>query len=428
VGRDPRHALEDCVSAWQTPNRAGPGSSGPTVIRTSSAQRGDTADWLREETTLRTHRAHFGLLAAAFIVFAGCSGGGATASPSASAAPTASEAPSSAPASEAPTASPIAFKACMVSDTGGIDDNSFNENAWKGMEDAAANLGIEVKFLESRAATDYEKNINQFVDEGCNMIVTVGFLLGDATKVAAEANPDVRFAIVDFAYDPVIPNVEGLVYTTNEAAMLVGYVSAGMSKSGIMGTFGGINIGAGVTDFMDGFVAGANYYNQEKGASVSVLGWDAVAKEGSFTGNFESLDDAKALTVPMLQEGADVILPVGGPIGGGAYTALQESAAQDYGIGVDVDWVQSAPQYRDVLLTSILKKIDVSVTGAVERAVAGEAPQAVFVSTLANGGVDIGPFNDFDSAVPQELKDGVAALKDKIISGEVKVADYFAAN
>jgi basic membrane lipoprotein Med (substrate-binding protein (PBP1-ABC) superfamily) len=163
--------------------------------------------------------------------------------------------------------------------------------------------------------------------------------------------------------EAVIPNVEGLVYTTNEAAMLVGYVSAGMSKSGVMGTFGGINIGAGVTDFMDGFVAGANYYNKENSKSVTVLGWNAVTKEGSFTGDFESLDNAKALTVPMLQEGADVILPVGGPIGGGAYAALQESAAEDYGIGVDVDWVVSAPQYRDVLLTSILKKIDVSLRG-----------------------------------------------------------------
>jgi basic membrane protein A len=379
---------------------------------------------------LRTTIRLVALVSAASIALAACGGTAATPAPTTAptVAPTAAptEAPTQAP-TVAPTAEPVAFKACMVSDTGGIDDNSFNENAWKGMEDAKAKLGIEIKFLESRAATDYVKNINQFISEKCDMIVTVGFLLGDATKAAATANPNTRFAIVDFAYDPVIPNVEGLVYTTNEAAMLVGYVSAGMSKSGIMGTFGGINIGGGVTDFMDGFVAGANYYNEEAGKSVTVLGWDAVKKEGSFTGNFDSLDDAKALTVPMLQEGADVILPVGGPIGGGAYTALQETSAEDYGIGVDVDWVQSAPQYRDVLLTSVLKKIDVSVTAAVERAMKGEAPQAVFVSTLANGGVDIGPFNDFDAKVSQALKDGVAALKAKIISGEVKVADYFAA-
>ncbi len=126
---------------------------------------------------------------------------------------------------------------------------------------------------------------------------------------------------------------------------------------------------------MDGFVAGANYWASESGQSVQVLGWNAVTKEGSFTGDFESLDNAKALTVPMLQEGADVILPVGGPIGGGAYAALQESDAEDYGIGVDVDWCVSAPQYCDILLTSVLKKIDVSVSAAVERAVAGETPQ-----------------------------------------------------
>lgn len=377
---------------------------------------------------MRTTTRLVALLGAASLTLAACSGGGATTAPTtepSSAAPE-TAAPSEAP-SEAPSASAAAYKACMVSDVGGIDDNSFNENAWKGMEDAKAKLGVDVKFLESRAATDYEKNINQFVSEGCDMIVTVGFLLGDATKAAAEANPDIRFAIVDFAYDPALPNVEGLVYSTAEAAMLAGYVSAGMSQSKIMGTFGGINIGGPVTDFMDGFVAGANYWTRESGTDVRVLGWDPVAKEGSFTGDFDSLDNAKALTVPMLQEGADVILPVGGPIGGGAYAALQESSEQDYGIGVDVDWCQSAPQYCDILLTSILKKIDISVAAAVERGVNGETPMPVFVSTLANGGVDLGPFNQYESAVPQELKDGVASLKEKIISGEVKVADYFAA-
>ncbi len=370
---------------------------------------------------MRTSRGLLASLAAASILVAAC-GGGATPTPAPTEAPTA--APTEAP-TEAPTAEPVEFKACMVSDTGGIDDNSFNENAWKGMTDAQAKLGIEVKFLESSSDADYNKNINQFISEGCDMIVTVGFLLGDATKAAAEANPDTRFAIVDFAYDPPLPNVEGLVYNTIEAATLAGYVSAGMSQSKIMGTFGGINIGAPVTDFMSGFVAGANYWAKENGGSVRVLGWNPVTNEGSFTGDFSSTDNAKQLTIPMLQEGADVILPVGGPIGGGAYTALQETPAEDYGIGVDVDWCVSAPQYCDVLLTSILKKIDVSVTAAIERAVKGEAPQPVFVSTLENGGVDIGPFNQFEDKVPQALKDGVAALKAKIIAGEITISDYY---
>jgi basic membrane protein A len=388
--------------------------------------RHDAAPHVGEETRLRTKRALVGLLATASIIFAACSSGATTAP---TAAPT--EAPTAAP-TEAPSATPtpappIAYKACQVSDTGGIDDNSFNENAWNGLQAAALRFQAEAKFLESRTAADYEKNINQFLSEKCDMIVTVGFLLGDATKAAAEANPNTRFAIVDYAYDPALPNVEGLVYTTAEAAMLAGYVSAGMSKSGILGTFGGINIGGPVTDFMDGFVAGANFYNQEKGTKVRVLGWDAVKKEGSFTGDFESLDNAKQLTISMLQEGADVILPVGGPIGGGAYAALQESAAEDMGIGVDVDWTESASQYTDVLLTSILKKIDVSVAAAVEHAVKGEPALPVFVSTAANGGVDIAPYHDFDAKVPAELKSGVDALKGKIISGEVKPSDYFAA-
>ena len=376
-----------------------------------------------KETRLRRTRTLVGLMVTAAMIFAAC-GGGATPEPSE--AP--SEAPSAAPTeAPSPTPEPVAYKVCMVSDTGGIDDNSFNENAWKGMQDAQAKLGVEAKFLESRTAADYEKNINQFISEGCNMIVTVGFLLGDATKAAAEANPDTRFAIVDFAYDPAIPNVEGLVYSTNEAAMLVGYTSAGMSKSKIMGTFGGINIGGPVTDFMSGLVAGANYYNAQKGAKVRVLGWDPVTQEGSFTGDFESTDNAKQLTIPMLQEGADVILPVGGPIGGGAYAALQESAAQDFGIGVDVDWTESAPQYTDVLLTSILKRIDNSVAAAIERAAAGEAAQPVFVSTLANEGVGIAPFHDFESLVSAETRTELDDLAKKIISGEVVVSDYYAA-
>ena len=376
---------------------------------------------------MRTARGLIALGAIATILVAACSTAASPTPVPPTEAPTVAptEAPTVAP-TEAPTATPVAWKACQVSDTGGIDDKSFNQNAWKGMQDAAAKLGIEVKFLESRTAADYVKNINQFLSEGCDMIVTVGYLLGDATKAAAEANTTVRFSIVDSAYDPAIPNVEALLYNTNEAAMLVGYVSAGMSKSKIMGTFGGINIGAPVTDFMDGFVAGANYWAKENGTPVTVLGWNPTTKEGTFTGNFDSLDDAKAKTVPMLQEGADVILPVGGPIGGGAYAALQESPATDYGIGVDVDWVQTAPQYKDVLLTSVIKKIDVSVAAAVEHAFKGEAALPVYLSTLANGGVDMGPFNEFESAVPQALRDGAAALKAKIISGEVKVSDYFA--
>jgi basic membrane protein A len=364
------------------------------------------------------------LFAAAALTVGACSSGGSPV-PSA-AAPTGTPATSVA-ASVAPSVAPVDYKVCMVSDTGGIDDHAFNENAWKGMTDAHDQYGVEVKFLESTTEADYAKNINQFVSEKCKMIVTVGFLLGDATKAAAAANPNIRFAIVDFAYDPALPNVEGLVYSTNEAAMLAGYASASWSKTHVLGTFGGVNIGGPVTDFMDGLVAGAHYYDKAKGTTTTILGWDAVKKTGSFTGNFSSIEDGKTIALGFLDENADVCLGVGGPIGQGCFAAIQERKATAVGLGVDVDWYLSVPQYKSLTLTSILKKIDISVTAAIKRGLDKTPAQPVFVSTLANGGVDLGPFHDFDSQITDATKAELAALKAKIISGEVKVADYFPA-
>jgi basic membrane protein A len=376
---------------------------------------------------MRTQR-RYGVAATfvtAALLLAACQGGGASpseASQAASASASASEAES-----QAPSAEPVDFKACMVSDVGGIDDNSFNENGWKGMQDAESQLGIEVKFLESRSAEDYARNIDQFINEDCDIIVTVGFLLGDATKAAAEANPDTRFAIVDFAYDPALPNVEGLVYNTAEAAMLAGYASASWSKTKVMGTFGGINIGPGVTDFMDGFIAGVNYWNEKKGDTVSVLGGRDPndAASGTFTGNFDSTDDAKNVTIGMLQENADVILPVGGPIGQGTFAAIEEQGVDAVGLGVDVDWTESTPQYKSLILTSIIKRIDNSVFQAVERALNDEPVQPVFVSTLENEGVGLGDFHDYDDQISQEVKDEIAALSDAIIAGDVTPSDYY---
>jgi basic membrane protein A len=363
------------------------------------------------------------LVAVAAIMFGACSAG---ASPSPSAA-----APTTEPTAVVPTASPIDYLTCMVSDVAGIDDKAFNANTWKGVQDAGAKLGLQTKVLQSKAASDYEKNLAQFVADGCKMIVASGFLLGDATAASAKANPSVRYAIVDFAYDPAIPNVEGLVYATNEGAMLAGYAAAAWSKTHTLATFGGINIGGPVTDFMDGFVAGAHYYDKAKGTTTKVLGWDPVTKKGSFTGNFTSIDDGKTLSLGFLDEGADVIMGVGGAIGQGAFAAILDRGAAAVGVGVDVDWYESVipsqPTYAPLLLTSVLKKIDVSVEAAVERAVAGTAPNAVFLSNLANNGVDLGPFHDLDSQISADTKSEIAALKAAIIAGTVKVSDYFAA-
>jgi basic membrane protein A and related proteins len=365
------------------------------------------------------------VLATLMLILAACSDGGGSSSAPASEAPSESAAASVAPSESA--AAGVDYKACMVSDTGGIDDNSFNENGWAGMERAHEELGVEVTFLESRSAEDYARNIDQHVADGCDMIVTVGFLLGDATKAAAEANPDVRFAIVDYAYDPAIPNVEGLVYATAEGAMLAGYASASWSKTGILGTFGGINIGPGVTDFMDGFIAGVNYWNEQQGAEVRVLGGRVPSDpdSGTFTGNFDSTDDAKNVTQGMLDEGADVILPVGGPIGGGTFAAIDESGAEAVGLGVDVDWTESAPDFTPWLLTSIIKRIDNSVFQAVERGLNDEAPQGAFLSNLENEGVGLAPFHDYEDEISQEVKDAIADMQEQIIAGDLSPADYY---
>ncbi len=235
-----------------------------------------------------------------------------------------------------PPPPPPEAKACQVTDVGGIDDKSFNATAWKGVQDAEAQLGVQASFLESQQQADYEANINAFIDEGCDIIITVGFLLGDATQAAAEANPDQLFSIVDFAYDPTIPNVLGQVFATDQAAFLAGYAAAAVTETGTVGTFGGIQIPP-VTVFMDGFYLGVEYYNQQKGTDVQVLGWDPVAQTGLMAGNFESTDDGRRLGEALMDEGADIIMPVAGPVGLGTAAAAQERG-EVYIIGVDNDW------------------------------------------------------------------------------------------
>jgi basic membrane protein A len=319
------------------------------------------------------------------------------------------------------TTQAAAFSACQVTDTGGVDDKGFNQTAWKGVQDAQAQLGIDGKVLESQAETDYAPNINSFISEGCDIIVTVGFLLGDATKSAAEANPDQKFSIVDFAYDPVVPNILGQVFATDEAAFLAGYLAAGVSQSGIVGTFGGINIPP-VTIFMDGFVHGVEYYNAQKGADVQVLGWNADTKEGLFTNNFESLDDGRAFAQNLYDEGADIVLPVAGPVGlGSAALAAELGTDKLKIIGVDVDQYLTDPERQGVYLTSVEKKMDATVMQAIEAAMGDSFEGGVIVGTLENGGVGLAPFHDLDSAVSAEMKSELEAIGKGIIDGSISV-------
>jgi basic membrane protein A and related proteins len=314
-------------------------------------------------------------------------------------------------------------KVCQVTDTGGIDDKSFNATAWKGVEQAMAELGVDGKYIESQEAADYEKNLNAFIEEECDLIVPVGFFLADATKAAAEANPDANFSIVDYAYDPAIANVQGQVFDTDGAAFLAGYLAAGMTKTNIVGTFGGFPIPT-VTIFMDGFARGVAYYNEQKGTNVQVLGRDfndPNPENGVFSFSFDDQAKGKELGLSLLDEGADIIMPVAGPVGAGTAAAVKERG-NAWIIGVDSDWYLTGPaETKDVVLTSVLKNMDVTTFDAIKQVVDGSFKGGTtVVGTLANGGVGIAPFHDADAQVPAELKTELDQVKADVLSGAVK--------
>ena len=313
------------------------------------------------------------------------------------------------------------YRGCLVTDQGGVDDASFNETAWAGMQQAEAELGVDIAVLESNSEADFAPNIQAFIDQDCDLIVTVGFLLGEATEEAAIANPDQNFAIVDYAFEEDYDNLLELVFATEQAGFLAGYVAASMTETGTIGTYGGINIPP-VTVFMDGYLAGASYYNDEFGTDVEVQGWDG--SDGLFTGNFESQDDGRNITDTLLQAGADIIMPVAGPVGLGTATAI-EDFGQGKMIWVDTDGYEST-QFGDLMLTSVMKNMDVAVFDAMASVVDGTFEGGLYVGTLENDGVGIAPFHDFEDEVPQEVKDAIPGLIDGIIAGDISVdpADY----
>lgn len=310
------------------------------------------------------------------------------------------------------------IKVCQVTDAGGIDDRSFNATAWKGALQAQTELGAEAKYLESQQQTDYERNINAFLEDECDLIVTVGFLLGDATAAAADLNKDQKFTIVDFTYDPIKENVLGLLFATDQAGFLAGYTAAGVTKTGKVGTFGGINIPP-VTVFMDGYALGVQYYNEKHGTDVQVLGWNVATQDGLFTGNFDSTDDGRSMGESLMDEGADIIMPVAGPVGLGTAAAARERG-NVYIIGVDTDWTVSSPDFASIILTSVLKNMDVAVFTAAQNVANGSFAGGVYIGTLENGGVGIASFNQLDSMVSSELKAELEEVKAAIIAGTIK--------
>lgn len=321
-------------------------------------------------------------------------------------------------------------KACEVTDEGGVDDKGFNQNAYDGVKQAEKELGVKGDLLESKSDADYAPNLTAFLKKDCSVIVTVGFNLANATADAAKANPKQQFAIVDAdandnngtpddpSDDKNLPNVRALNFSTEQPSYLAGYLAAGMSKTGKVATYGGIKIPP-VTSFMNGFKQGVEKYNEVHSTKVQLLGWDG--KDGSFTNDFTNLDNGKKLTQGFADEGADVVMPVAGPVGLGTSAYAKENPGKVRVIGVDVDQYVSNPNEKEVYLTSVQKKIDAAVLDTIKNVVADGKPGEDYVGTLKNGGIDLAPFHDQAADVPQALQDEIKGLKQDIIDGKITV-------
>ncbi len=324
--------------------------------------------------------------------------------------------PAQTPVVEVPT-SPAARRICEVTDVGGLYDSFFSQRAYEGAQVAAQQIGWAVSVIESRELSEFGSNIEQFAQSDCDLIVTVAFTMGDATYAAAQANPNQKFLILDVTFDAPLENVRGQVYASDQAAFLAGYVAASVSRTGRVGAFGGIDIPT-VTDFMDGFALGVEYYNAKNGAAVRVLGWDAQARDGLFTGTFVETEAGRRLAEQLLDEGADVILPVAGTQAGyGAADAVRSRGA--YLIGVDTDWTITAPEFAGIVLTSIEKRLDLSVVEAVRTIEDGAFAGGTRIGTLASGEVGLAPFHDLDRLVSAKIKSDLQQIRADIIAGKI---------
>ena len=318
----------------------------------------------------------------------------------------------------------LPFKACAVSDTGGWQDKSFNQSAYDGLMEAKSFLGVTVDTAESDTVEDFTNNVEKMVDDSCTLIIGVGFKLEPAVHESALKHTDRNYALIDSTFSDgtnpvVLENGRPLLFNTSEAAYLAGYASAAMTKTGKVATFGGAQIPA-VTVFMDGFADGVNAYNQAKGTSVQVLGWDKEAQTGAFTDSFDDQSLGLQQAQQFISEGADIIMPVAGPVGLGA-AAAAKSNGNTLIVGVDTDWYEANPQYSSIVLTSVRKEIGAAVEQAIQDSTKGKFTSDPYVGTLANGGVSLAPFHDFEAQVPMEVKQEISKLTEQIKKGTLVI-------
>ena len=308
------------------------------------------------------------------------------------------------------------INACMVLDTGGVDDRSFNQSSYEGMKAAnKANPNISIKYVPSNSGADYTPNLTKLAAGGCATVIGVGGLMADNVKAAAKTYPKVQFAEVDAPGTGA--NFYGIQYNTAQAGFLGGYLAASLTKSGKVGTWGGLNIPP-VTIYMDGFYEGVQYFNTQKKKSVQVLGWNEKTKKGTFSGSFTDQNKGKSVSQSMASNGADIIFPVAGGSGLGAGAAAQASGGKLKIMWVDTDGCQSAAQYCKYMVGSVTKNLAGGVSTYLKSSADGTYPTGNYIGTLTNSGVGLVDDNNSQSAA---LKTELATVKAAIISGSIKI-------
>ena len=330
------------------------------------------------------------------MVFALCACG-QTAAPAESAA-SAEESAAPAEESAAPAAPAEKVKIGMVTDVGGVNDKSFNQTSWEGLQALDPEV-FEVNYLESKTDADYQTNINTFIDEEYDLIICVGYMLADATREAAEANPDQLFAIIDDASID-LPNVACLMFAQEQASYLVGLVAGAVTESKTVGYVQGM-----VSDSMNLFGIGYITGVLESCPEATVLQYNA--------NNFGDIAGGSTAAKDMITKGADVIYQAAGGTGVGVINACDEGGI--WAIGVDTDQSTLAPEH---VLTSAMKRVDVASQDIAKAVAEGNFTAGIHMYDLSNGGVDLAPTRDH---IPADVLETVEAAKAAIIAGEKSV-------
>ncbi len=321
------------------------------------------------------------------------------------------------PATESMDTEPTApeFKVGLVTDVGRVNDRSFNQSAWEGVISGATALGLtegeDFKYIETQDPKDYADNMAQFIDAGYDVIVTVGFALGDATLTAARENPDVYFIGVDQFQGETLPNVAGLIFKEDQAGYLAGVLAAHLSQTGIIAAVLGTDLIPPVVAFNEGYVFGAQSVNPD----INVI---STYHPGDLSVAFVDPEWGAATARQAMDQGADVIFGGGGLTGNGA---IQEAAtvagagSSVFCIGVDTDQWYTVPAAQPCLVSSAMKLITPSVHDLIVRASENDFPGGNYF-----GGTGLAPFHDHDGAVPQEVKDLLTEVKAQFDAGTLE--------